>query len=201
MSEVAICNQALGWLGESPITDFTDPTRIAGLCALNYAPIRDAVLEAHNWTFATKRYNIAKAVTGPAFGYANRYPIPGEVLQVLEVNRLTPDDPRGTWFIEDGHIITDDNECKMIAIFRVTDTNAFSSLFTQALAQRIASDLAIGVTGSRTLQQQHWQLYTAKLREASSRDGQQGKSKRLRSRYMERARLSSGPRSTAGPEV
>ena len=201
MSEVAICNQALSWLGESPITSLDDPTKAAALCKANYAELRDAVLEESDWTFAKKRRSLPASATAPAYGYGKAYPLPGECLHVLSVNEIRQGDPRGAWIVEDREILTNDSSCRAIYIKRLTDTGKFSSLFKQALAARLAAELAIPLTASRSLQAQHFQLYEEKRSKAAGRDGQQGKSKRIRSRWMENARISSGPRNTAGPEV
>jgi len=82
----------------------------------------------------------------------------------------------------------------------LTDTSKFLPLFIQALQARLASDMAIPLTSNGKLEEAKWSLYMAKLRQASSRDGQQGKSKRIRSRWLLDARLSSGPRGL-GPTV
>lgn len=201
MSEVSICNQALSWVGEDPITSLNDPTTKAeSLCKANYAPLRDAVLEAHNWTFAIARYNVAKLTTSPEYGYANQFTIPGEVLRVISVNKLALNDVTRDWQIEGENIVTDDTTCKMMAVIRVTDPNKFSAMFEQALAARLAEALSIPITKSLNIQQAMMEKYDMLVRKAISIDNIQGKSKRLRSRWLQNARLSSGPRSI-GPVV
>lgn len=199
-TEVSICNQALGWLGEGFITSLDDDSKAAELCKLNYPELRNAVLEAANWTFASKRFELPKTDPPPPYGYANRYRLPSEVLRVIEVNKIDYYDPTRDWQKEGDSIVTNDNECRTRCIVQITDPTLFSPLFVQALAQRLAADLAVPITQSRALQGDHWQLYTAKMREAKALDGMQGKSKRARSRYLENARWSSGP-AGAGPTV
>ena len=90
--------------------------------------------------------------------------------------------------------------CSAKLLKQVTDTSKFSPLFVQCLQARLAADMAIPLTSNGKLEEAKWTLYNAKLRGATSRDGQQGKSRRIRSRWLENARLSSGPRGL-GPTV
>lgn len=201
MSVVSICNQALSWLGVNPITSLDDDLKQAALCKTNYPPIRDAVLERGNWSFAKKRVELAAEVATPAFEYAYQYPLPSDCLRVLSINKYDIDDETLDWQLEDNKILTNQSTCKIVYISQVTNPNKFSALFTQALAARIAADLAIPLTQSRTLQEAHYKLFSAKISEARAMDGGQGKSKRLRSRWLLKARRSGYVRSVAGPVV
>jgi len=199
-SEVDICNKALLSLGANQIISLDDDSTEAILCKQLYADLRDAVLQAHDWSFAIERVNLPKGGTDPTFRYANAYPLPARVLHVLEVNKIARDDPTRDWQVENDMIVTNDNNCAAMLLRQVTDTSKFSPLFIQALQARLASDMAIPLTSNGKLEEAKWSLYMAKLRQASSRDGQQGKSKRIRSRWLLDARLSSGPRGL-GPTV
>lgn len=199
-SEVDICNKALLSLGADQIISLDDPSNEASLCKQLYADLRDAVLQAHDWSFAIERVNLPKAGTDPTFRYANAFPLPARVLFVMEVNKVEANDPTRDWQVEDDNIVTNDIACAAKLLRQVADTSKFSPLFVQALQARMAADMAIPLTSNGKLEEAKWQLYRAKLREASSRDGQQGKSKRIRSRWLENARLSSGPRGL-GPTV
>ena len=162
--------------------------------------LRDAVLQAHDWSFAIERINLPKSATDPTFRYANSFPLPSRVLHVLEVNKVEANDPVRDWQVENDNIVSNDATCSAKLLRQVTDTLKFSPLFIQALQARLAADMAIPLTSNGKLEEAKWGLYNAKLKEASSRDGQQGKSKRIRSRWLENARLSSGPRGL-GPTV
>ena len=194
MSEVSICNQALSWLGQEPIISLDDETRTAWLCKSNYGPLRDAVLEGHDWKFAMKRYQLPALVPAPVFGWSNAYPLPSEVLRVKEFNLVDFNDETREWDIEnvDGRkcIVTNETTCEIKALARVTETTLFTPLFAQALAARLATDLAIPITNSRSLQQDMFSLFMEKMKRAASTDGTQGKSKRLRSRWLNKARHS-----------
>lgn len=195
-SDVAICNQALGLLGTDPIIALTDNVKAASLCKLLYYDVRDAVLEAHDWTFAVVRAKLPASTTAPTFGFGVAYPLPANVLRVQEVNERKG----GPWQVEGGSIVTNDSTCRVKYISQITDPNKFSALFVQALAARMAAELAIPLTQSRALHEQHYKIYSAKIMEAAGRDGMQGTSRRIRSQWLQKARYASGPSST-GPTV
>lgn len=55
MTQLELCNVALGHLGEARIAALSDATAAARACSLHYAPVRDEVLRSHRWNFAMKR--------------------------------------------------------------------------------------------------------------------------------------------------
>jgi len=54
LTEVNVCNRALGRLGASGITALADGSTEAAQCTLHYAETRDALLREHPWRFAVK---------------------------------------------------------------------------------------------------------------------------------------------------
>jgi hypothetical protein len=69
MSEVSICNLALGYLGDTAnVTSISPPENSvqAQLCAQFYPIARDAMLEMGSWGFATTRKKLALLATNPA---------------------------------------------------------------------------------------------------------------------------------------
>lgn len=192
-SDVGICNQALAWLGGNLITSLTDATTEARLCNAIYEDVRDAVLQEHDWTFAIGRYDLAASATAPTNGYAKAFPLPADVLRVTDVN--SGED----WRIEGDSIVTNEGAARIRAVVRITDPNKFSPLFTQALAARLAADLAISLTQSRELQQQYFSIYAQKLDSAVASDGMQGKSRQITSSWLRGSRA--GSTSSAGPYV
>lgn len=190
-SETSICNQALGWLGQEPITSLNDPSRTAELCKINYDPLRETVLEEGNWSFALKRWVLDNPVvdTPDDWGDYFRFPVPAD--QLLVVGVFPTDQERDQikdWRVEDNHILASQDTIFVRTIANVTDVPRFTKTFIQALAARLAADLAIPITQSRTLQQDMWALYTAKLDEALAADGKQGAREGIRTNRLTGAR-------------
>jgi len=194
-SVVEICNMALGWIGADRITSLDDNSEQAVLCKLNYATSRDTVLESREWTFAVKRFSLTPTGVTPEFNWGNAFSLPTEILRVISVeresvvgsNELTSnfvEHEQMNWVREGNEVLSDWDSIKIRAIIRIEDTTLFSPSFVHVLAARLAADLCIPITRSKTLQQQMFALYGAKLDDAAATDGMQGRSKRIRSRYL-----------------
>ena len=192
VSEVTICNQALNWLGQDRISSLDDNTTAAKLCRANYQFIRDAVMETRMWTFATTRA-ISETTDIDDWGTSYVHSVP---LNWLGVYRAYVSAPRSitegvvdqSYRKEGRNILSSRAKLYLWGIQKVTDTQAFSPLFTQALAARLAADFAIPLTENRLLQADMWALYEAKLAEAAVRDGQQGGNDYVTQRTLTNAR-------------
>lgn len=171
-SEVAICNMALAEIGRgAQITSLDEASQAARACKLRYPYARDACLRAYDWNFAARRAALPKNAVAPAFEYANAYDLPADCLLVRSV--LDGDAER--WVVEGRQILTDMGDplfVKYTAL--VPETARFDPLFVEALAARIASDIAVQLSESVSRAQGLWQVYQSKLVEARRRDAQEG---------------------------
>lgn len=197
-SEVSICNKALQLLGEDGITSLDDRTNKAELCKLNYPTLRDAVIEARMWRFALIRKK-SESSNRPGEVVEDGYPewgdfyvhnIPDGMAQVFRCYKemVTDDDAQIDWQREGDYILTPESLIYVWGVRHITDTRKFSPLFVEALAARIAAELAIPITQNRQLMVDHWQLYNDKISESVVRDGQQGRSEKHKSRTLLNAR-------------
>ena len=185
-SQTDICNLALQWLGEDPILTFEDApepesdtyARKRSLCKLNYPNARDAVLEDGDWTFANRFYNLGQLADPikndprpPITG--NAFQVPGDVLRIIQC-----DDGSANWNLPwiklEDRVFIEAEQCYADTIVRIEDSIRYTPGFVQALAARLAADLAIPVRDSRSLQQDMWALYQSKLAGALANDGRQG---------------------------
>jgi hypothetical protein len=185
ISEVSICNQALLWVGANTITSFEDPSTEAEWCRANYPFLRDAVLEARMWTFSIARKKSGPVADLSEWGNKFLHRVPAEwllVTKVFSMERLDLEqiDDRGTWHREGEFILSDYDTVYMYGIQRVTDTGKFTNMFAQALAARMACEMAVPFAESRTLQADLWGLYEKKISEAAATDGRQGMTETIR---------------------
>lgn len=202
-SPVEICNLAIGWLGGDLIISLDDPSVEAKLCKANYELLRDAVIEEREWTFAVSRLEPAALLNEPLYGFDKAFQIPPEVIRVLQVSRAgevidgaliegsflsatrggtgTGRETRIEWDREGDKILAN-NSARIFArvLIRIEDTTKFPPAFSQALAARLAMELAIPITNSRALQSDMASLYAEKMRLAAASDGLQGRSQRVR---------------------
>lgn len=188
LSEVQICNLALGWLGAELITSLGDDNDGAKLCNVNYPSARDTLLEMRDWSFAIKRRILTPLLEPPVHTYSQAFLIPADVIRTLMVDDTTFADNLLDWTKEGNQILANVEKIYITYISRITDTVVFTPTFAQALAQRLAADMAIPLTESRTLQESHWALFEAKFEEASTSDSMQGKPLQTRTRTLTAAR-------------
>ena len=180
LSEVQICNLALGWLGAELITSLLDDNEGAKLCNANFASARDAILEDANWSFAITRAVLTPMLEPPDHSWNNQFLIPARVIRLLTVTHNTTIPASATPWVKEGNkILANEERLYITYVARITDTALFTAQFTQVLAQRLAADLAIPITESRTLQESHWGLYEAKLENAITSDGLTGNAQEI----------------------
>lgn len=171
-SEVQICNLALTRLGHKsdPLASLADTGKAARLCALHYEPTRDAVLRAHPWNFAVKRAELPALEAAPVWGHARAFQLPADLLRVLEL-----EDSGAEYRVEGRTIATDAGApLRLEYLARVTDPGLFDALFIDALAARLAAELAVPLTDNAQLAETMSALYQAKLAEARTTDAMEG---------------------------
>ena len=188
VSDVTICNLALGWLGANLIISLDDAGDEAALCKANYGTSRDATLEARNWTFASSRKRLIPLAEAPEFGYSYQFQLPADNIRVL----VAGNDPKFRddldWLKEEDKILSDVQVLYILYTKRIEDPQKFSSGFVHAFAARLASDMAVPLTNSKDMQQLMAQLYLGKLEVAGVMDGIQGKNTKLVSNQLVRVR-------------
>jgi hypothetical protein len=194
VTEISICNQGLGWLGANLITSFDDISKESNLCEANYHQLRDAVLEIGEWSFAMKRAELPQLGDNElTLGYSYAYQLPSDCIRVVKVtpDNLYSDVDGMQWELEDRKILSDQGSCFIRYIARIEDPQRFSPGFVNALAYRIASELAIPITRSRALQEQMFSLYEKRADEGLGLDGMQGRSRRMRASWSHKSRRGS----------
>lgn len=178
MSEVDLCNRALGLVGaRALINSLNDPVQAAVQCKLHYTPTRKMLLRAAHWGFARRQLTLAQIGTLAAgtsqypwlYEYAYpanclkmRYlvePAPGNVLLPTTGETLVPYTSSRMWrFLIGNDLDSGGNQRRMIlsnlyqavGVFTidVTDTNIFDDLFSDALVAGLAANLVIPLSGN-----------------------------------------------------
>lgn len=168
-SEIGICNSALSKIGASRITAFDGSSKEAILCDEQYKKLRDDVLRAHPWKFALKRATLQLLPEAPAFGYACKFDLPGDYLRVVRF------EPSGcAYTIEGRELLTDASEAAIQYVSLVDDPALFDPNFREALAFRLAADLAYPIAQSAALAKGMMDAYEQQLRLARSMNAQEG---------------------------
>ena len=180
-TETEICNSALAKIGAQSILDLDEESKAGRLCKKLYPLLRDEVMAAHPWNFAIKRADLGDALaTAPVFEYSYAYALPGDCLRVIKTNlNLEPSGAgEAKWKIENVEdqraLVTDWEDIKVMYVAKITNVTLFQPHFVEALAWRLAADLAYPMTTSSTLAANMLAIYEDRLAKARSFDGQEG---------------------------
>ena len=179
ISDIAICNRALDMLGADPIVSFDDDSQAGRLCRRNFEAVRDAVLRAYPWNPAVCRAALPALAAAPSWGFAFQYALPEGAeppccLRVLGVAGET-DGAAGAYRIEGRRILSDDGPpLRILYIGQITDPTRFGPLLADAIAARLAAELAYPLTASSALAQAMGEIYRDRLAEARAADAQEG---------------------------
>jgi hypothetical protein len=178
-SEVSICNVALGWLGQTPISSLTDASVTAQLCRDNYDEARMAVLEEGVWSFAQRKFVLSTAIvpTSDMWSDGHYFLIPGDILKVREAYQFPrqPGDPLEGWTVEGKYLVSWWDTVYCLGTEDIKTPDAMDSAFRAALAARLAADLCLPITQSNTMAGDMWTLYEDKLTRAAVIDASQSR--------------------------
>lgn len=171
---VEICNMALARLGDSRISDINADEEKARLCKLFYEQTRDEVLREHPWTFATGRAILA-AISGTNLtGFDYRYQLPLDCLYVrtmIDAEGETYADITDEYRIEGRELHTDLSPCAIKYTKKVENPGQFDSQFAEAVALKLASKIALKLSGKPQLEGSMLQQYLIVLQNAKGLDG------------------------------
>ena len=177
-STVEMCNSALNMLGASNIISLTEDSKNARLLNQRYVSVRDAVFRSHNWNCLIKRVQLAADTDTPAFEYTYQYTLPSDCIRVIRTkysNEVNSDIHK----IEGRKLLTDESEIYIMYLARITDVNEYDSLLQEAIAARLAAELAYAITQSSSVTQLMQKTYEDKIREARFLDATEGTADKL----------------------
>lgn len=179
-----IANRALQKLGAKRITSLSQDSVNARSANACYENLRDAELQAHEWSFSIERVQLAADAAAPAFGRANAFTLPSDYLRIarpdpnvvgtagwwaggVEFTGAVNGSGGSDWIIEGTKILTDESAPLDVRyVKRVTDPNVMVALFREALASRMALEMCEELTQSNSKKEGLRADYIAAIREA-----------------------------------
>lgn len=181
VSTVDICNRALQKLGHTKITSLDDDVKAARESQRAFALVRDAVFRDHPWNCLLARASLAALSEAPAWGFANQFQLPVDCLRVLEAEADCG------WRVEGRRILSDASApLNVLYVRQETDPEQYDLLLVEALASRLAAELAESLTQSNTKKEMAERAYLEVLGQARRADAQEGSARRLfRSSWLE----------------
>jgi len=180
-SEVSIAKQALLNLSDRfDLDTLKDNTPEAEAIALVFDDTRDAVLRKHPWKFA-KTYWSPEAISGtPPANWTYMYPYPDHILKVVKIESPFGRDAVPLKFdvarSSTGQkvILTDVEAPEFQGTERIVDPYDFDPLFIKALAFQLAADVAMTLTGDRSLRNEMQGDANASIESAKADDANEG---------------------------
>jgi hypothetical protein len=182
LTDAQICTVALARIGQRQfVDDLNSNTSQAQVCKVLYPLARDAVLESFPWPFATRRATLGLLAGATKPGWAYVYVMPGDcvVARYLDPGTANPSADARIPFSRE---IADDangmptipillsNFAAAILIYtaRLSNPGLWPALFTDALAWRMAADLALALAVKPELGLRMESAYAAALNAAAS---------------------------------
>ncbi len=171
-SEIGICNSALSKIGTTNrISSLTEDSKNAQACNEQYAKLRDDLLRGHVWNFAKARIKLAKNATAPTYEFDNAFTLPADWLRTVAVHDNDAGDGTTAYRLEGRQVLSSADELWLTYVKQETDPNTMPADFREALAYRLAVELALPIAQSNTVQASMERLFVRKLRQAKSTDG------------------------------
>lgn len=178
-SLIEICNRALTKLGTARIMSLGDNNEQARALNTMLPLVIASELRAYTWNFSIKRVALAELSNAPSFDYARQFQLPSDCLRVLWAGEVFPG-PNLSDF-QNGGVVDYEVEGRLILtnlaaplklryVANIEDPGQYDPLFSEALACKLAVELAESMTGSSTMRQMAWDEYRQAIRKALRSD-------------------------------
>ena len=188
-TQLEICNIALSYVGATPIADLSETSTEAIWCNTNYEPLKQAVLAERTWNFAEATTETTNATEAPGGGYLYAYPA-GAVRVYRCYKQILPTRRLANWQRQGPNILADfDGTLYIIGTDSSTLEADFPPMFTQALAARMAMEMALPIARSQSMLAGLVSMYEQKISAAAAADGSEGRSERHDSSELTSSRV------------
>jgi len=171
LNDVALASRALIRIGAAPISSFDDGSVEAEIAGALFGPVRDGLLSAYAWGFATGQLNLTELATPPVADYDRAFQLPNDYLRALSAG--TGHKGRGlNYRIARGALHTNAADVILTYIFR-PEEEEFPPYFDQALIARLAAEFCIPITESTSRTETLFSLADNEYKRARQIDAQQ----------------------------
>lgn len=176
-----IINMALQRCGAAGINLAFEDSQEAAIAVAAYERSRKYVLSQYRWGFAQKSVALAQGADKPPFGYEYTFPLPGDCVQVVDIHPYATDGEgtiipgdifrhrQAKWDIEGRNVVS--NFPLLVLRYISSDVEDMPEAFANALAWRLAFEIAPYLQQGTNQAQQFLQLYMQALDEAKVQDG------------------------------
>lgn len=171
LSDVALCARALIRIGAAPITSFSDGSAESEIAGALFPQIRDSLLSAYPWSFASGQVALAQLEDAPLADYAYAYALPNDFLRALSAGSGSRG--RGLNYRISGNALHTNASAVVLSYVFRAEEEAFPPYFDQVLITRLAAEFCIPVTESTSRAESFYALYEREFQRARQIDSQQ----------------------------
>lgn len=177
-NKVQIANRALTRIAKDRINSFTENSPEAILVNELYDSVRREVLDEGPWSFATKRVELAKLTTTPAWGFTAEFELPSDFIQMIEIPEEEGDID---YQVEGFKLLANINSLKIKYTADITNEAIWSPKFIKCVYLKLALEMTTAFRRNETLAKRLAIEYGIALSEGLARDAQQSSKEVLRS--------------------
>ena len=171
LNDVALASRALIRLGAAPITSFNDGSAESEIAGALFGPVRDALLSAYGWSFATGQQVLNLLETSPLADYNHAFGLPDDFLRAMSAG--TGGKGRGlNYRIARNALHTDASDVLLTYIFR-PEEEEFPPYFDSALIARLSAEFCIPVTENTSRAEALFKMAEVEFERARQIDAQQ----------------------------
>lgn len=149
IDKIELINKSLTLVGANPITSIDDSANNARIVNRVYEISLRSILSECKWNFATTRALLTQVTDTMAWYYTDEayvYARPVDVIRIFGTN-----DNDAMWREEGDFIISDTSGLGVIYVRYIDDPVKYPASFTEALIDKLASDIAYMILNSGTV--------------------------------------------------
>lgn len=177
LNDVALASRALIRLGAAPISSFNDGSAESEIAGALFGPVRDALLSAYGWSFATGQQVLNLLETSPLADYTNAFGLPDDFLRAMSAG--TGGKGRGlNYRIARSALHTDASDVLLTYVFR-PEEEEFPPYFDSALIARLSAEFCIPVTENTSRAEALFKMAEIEFERARQIDAQQDTPSRI----------------------
>ena len=171
LSAIGLCSRALLKIGATPITGFTEGTAEAEMAQALFGPVRDGLLSANAWSFATAQATLARLEEVPLADHGSAFRLPADFLRALSAG--TAGRGRGLDYrITRQALHADARTVVLTYVFRPPEEE-FPPFFDLALIARLAAEFCLPMTENTSRAEALNRIAEQEFRRARLIDAQQ----------------------------
>lgn len=176
-TDVDICNMALGFLKQDPISSIEEPeSTVEGECSRSYHSCRRFLLRTYPFHFATEQVALPRSSTRTHPFYSDCYRLPADCIRLQVIGTHAVKDYRDKYALQSGFLCVNNEgnpQLNIIYTRDIIDVTQFDPIFVVALARYMAYTMAMALTGKPTMERANEAGYLAAVTQARVVDSQE----------------------------